>query len=289
MLRYALLASLAFIATTCPILQPHALGQEAITPELLTRGEQIYTQLCASCHGTTGEGVADKYADPLTGDATVSELTSIIDETMPEGEPGKCVGPDAHAVAAYIHEKFYSEAAQVRNRPPRNALARLTANQLRQSIADLYGMGQWPPQPTTDRGVKGVYFDGARWKNENKKIDRVDPRIDFDFGHDAPGPDIQPKSFYIYWEGSVLPDQTGRYEIVVRSTCSFVMDFGKMGRKFIDNHVQSGDKTEFREAITLTAGRAYPFKIDFIQRERKTELPPAKVSLSWVTRKGSKK
>jgi len=32
----------------------------------------------------------------------------------------------------------------------------------------------------------------------------------------------------------------------------------------------------------LTAGRVYPFKIDFIQRKRKTELPPAKVSLSWV-------
>ncbi len=60
------------------------------------------------------------------------------------------------------------------------------------------------------------------------------------------------------------------------------MDFRKIGVPFIDNHVQSGDKTEFRKSVYLTAGRVYPFKIDYIQRKRKTELPPAKISLRWV-------
>lgn len=270
------------LITALSSLNAVAISQE----ELRTRGAEIYREACAGCHGARGEGVAEFYADALVGDATVGELTRIIDETMPEGEPEKCAGPDAAAVAAYVHHEFYSEAAQVRNRPPRIGLARLTGNQLRQSVADLYASFHGHPSVTDERGVKGIYFDGDRWKNENKKIDRVDPVLDFDFGKESPGEGIKPESFYIYWEGGLKVDVTGRYEIVVRSSCSFRMDLGKLGREFIDNHVQSGDKTEFRQSIVLTAGRVYPFKIDFIQRKRKTELPPAKFSMSWVPPQG---
>ncbi len=253
---------------------------------LRARGEQIYKSMCASCHGEKGQGVADKYADPLVGDDSVGQLTRLISDTMPEGEPEKCVGADAEAVAAFVAYAFYSEAAQIRNRPPRVSLARLTGDQLRQSIADLYSRFEGLPNPSDGRGIRGVYFDGDRWKNENKKIERVDPTIDFDFGHESPGEGIAKESFYIYWEGGIKADVTGRYEIVIRSTCSFVFEFGKIGRGFIDNHVQSGEKTEFRKAVILTAGRVYPFKIDFIQRKRKTELPPARFSLAWVPPNG---
>ncbi|MGV3485919.1 MAG: DUF1588 domain-containing protein [Planctomycetaceae bacterium] len=268
---------------------PQTLAAEVPVPsddQLIARGGEIYAKMCASCHGQNGEGVSEFYAAPLVGDATIGELTSLIDQTMPEEDPDQCTGPNAAAVAAYIHHSFYSEAAQIRNRPPRVGLARLTGNQLRQSLADLYAHFNGVPEVSDKRGIKGIYFDGDRWKNENKKIDRVDPVLDFDFGRESPGEGIKPESFYIYWEGGLKVDVTGRYEIVVRSTCSFRMDFGKLGRKFIDNHVQSGDKTEFRESVMLTAGRVYPFKIDFIQRKRKTELPPARVSLSWVPPRG---
>ncbi len=77
-------------------------------------------------------------------------------------------------------------------------------------------------------------------------------------------------------------DQTGRYEIILRSTCSCVMHFGDDDRELINNHVQSEGKEEFRRSLNLTAGRAYPIKIEFFQRKRKTKQPPAKVSLSWV-------
>lgn len=252
-----------------------------LTP-LMQQGRVIYKEQCAVCHGVRGEGVPGSYADRLIGDATVGELAKLISNTMPKDEAQLCVGEDAQAVAEYIHHDFYSEAAQIRSRPPRIGIARLTANQLRNSVADLYAHFSGVPNVTEKRGVKAIYFNGARWKNENKKIERVDPVIDFDFGHDSPGEGIEAKSFYIYWEGGLKADTTGRHEIVIRSTCSFVMDFGRIGRRLIDNHVQSGDKTEFRETLTLTAGRVYPFKIDFIQRERKTELPPARISMSWI-------
>ncbi len=287
-LAFAMLAQSAFAqgddsgsAAPATADQPIAI-QPSSDEALRARGEQIYMSMCASCHGEKGQGVADKYPDPLIGDDSIGQLAEVITETMPEGEPEKCVGPDAEAVAAFVYYAFYSEAAQIRNRPPRVALARLTADQLRQSIADLYSRFEGLPRPSDARGVRAIYFDGDRWKNENKKIERVDPTINFDFGHESPGEGIGKESFYIYWEGGVKADVTGRYEIIVRSTCSFVFEFGKLGRKFIDNHVQSGEKTEFRKTVTLTAGRVYPFKIDFIQRKRKTELPPARISLSWI-------
>jgi hypothetical protein len=250
--------------------------------ELLTRGEAIYREKCASCHGANGEGVTGKHATPLVGDSTIGELTKVITETMPEDDPDACVGEDSEAVSEFIHYRFYSEAAQIRNRPSNVSFSRLTGTQLRQSIADLYARFNGQPEVTADRGVKAIYFDGARWKNENKKIQRTDAVIDFDFGNESPGEGIKADAFYIYWEGGIKADVTGRYEIIVRSSCSFKMDFGKLDRQFIDNHVQSGDRTEFRQPIVLTAGRIYPFKIDFIQKDRKTENPPARISVSWI-------
>lgn len=275
-----------FVRTTLPLALLALVGfaQTSWADEEAVRekGRKIYSSMCADCHGEKGEGVDGAYEAALVGDASLGELTHQITKTMPEGDAEACVGPDAEAVAAFMHYAFYSEAARIRNRPPQITLARLTGNQLRQSLADLYSHFHGAPGYTEERGVKGIYFAGSRWKNENKKIERVDPMIDFDFGRESPGEGIKKEDFYIHWNGSILAEETGDYEIVVRSTVSFTMDFGKLGRTLIDNHVQSGDKTEFREIVRLTAGRAYPFKIDYIQRKRKTEQPPASISLSWV-------
>ncbi|XZE55500.1 DUF1588 domain-containing protein [Planctomycetaceae bacterium SH139] len=259
-----------------------AVAPQISDEELRARGEEIYRNRCAECHGEAGEGVDAYYPDRLMGDDSIGQLTETIAETMPEDDPELCEGEDAAAVAAFIHHSFYSEAARLKKRPPRVALARLTANQLRQSLADLYAANDQVANVKQERGIKATYYAGARRKKENVKIERIDPVIDFDFGHESPGEGIEPKSFAINWEGSIRADVTGKYEMVVRSTCSFVMQFGNHSREFINNHVQSGDKTEFRETIVLTAGRIYPFKIDFTQRERSTEQPPASISLSWV-------
>ncbi len=280
------LRTLSHIAFGCLIAVVVLVSKSSIVQaadlDALKRGEAIYVESCSDCHGDRGQGVEGAYEDPLLGDESIGQLAAIITRTMPEGEPEECVDEEAEAVAAYIHHSFYSEAAQVRNRPPRISLARLTANQLRQSLADLYEQFNHRTDALPTGGVRGVYFEGSRWKDENKKIERVDPVIDFDFAHDGPGGEINPEEFFIYWEGGVQADVSGRYEIVVRSTCSFEMDFGRIGRQLIDNHTQSGDKTEFRETIALTAGRVYPFKIEFVQRKRKTEQPPANITMSWV-------
>ena len=91
---------------------------------LLERGETIYVTKCAECHGANGQGVETAYEDPLIGDDSIGELAVTVDETMPEEDPEAVVGKDANAVAAYMHTSFYSEAARIRNRPPRIGLTR---------------------------------------------------------------------------------------------------------------------------------------------------------------------
>ena len=247
------------------------------------QGQDVFARKCADCHGSDGQGVEGVYADPLVGDESIGELARRITATMPEGEPEECVGEEAAAVAAYIHQAFYSEAARVRNRPPRIALTHLTANQLRQSLADLYAhFAGTTASVAGDRGLRGHYFKGARIRSSNRKIDRVDDVIDFDWKHDGPGEEISAEDFCVQWRGGLLVNETGPYEIVIRSTCAFTCDLGRIGREFINNRVQSGNRTEFRKSIVLTAGRVVPIEIELYQRKRKTKQPPARISLSWV-------
>lgn len=292
-----LLAQIGFLAIAANIPSLHAdppaavAGQTSETgrkldqaddEKLIKLGSQLYKQACQSCHGKSGQGTDDHYAHPLVGDLSVGSLTQLISKTMPEDDADACVGDDAAAVAAYIHETFYGKAARVRNRPPRITMSRLTGEQLRQSIADLYGHFTKPPATSDQRGVKATYYDGTSRKSEALRIERIDNVINFDFGNESPGDEIDPKSYLIHWEGSLKVDQTGRYQIVLRSTCSCMMDFGSRNRELINNHVQSEGRNEFRRDIYLTAGRAYPFEISLLQRKRKTKQPPAKISLSWI-------
>ncbi len=254
----------------------------ADSEQLLEQGRLIYSKQCIDCHGNKGQGVQEVHEEPLSGDLSAGELAKLITRTMPDGEPEKCTGADAEAVAAYIHHAFYSEAARIRNRPPSIRLTHLTAAQLRQSLTDLYGRFTGSMWSERKRGITASYYDGARSKKENLKIDRVDARIDFDWKHDGPGDGINPKDFFIRWRGSLKVDETGRYEIVIHSTCAFICNLGRSNREFINNRVQSGDNTEFRKSIVLTAGRVYPLQIDLYQRKRKTAQPPAQISLAWV-------
>ena len=50
--------------------------------------------------------------------ALIAQLSRLISRTMPDDDPGTCVGEDADKVAAYVFEAFYSKAAQLRNKPP---------------------------------------------------------------------------------------------------------------------------------------------------------------------------
>jgi thiosulfate dehydrogenase len=99
-------------------------GQNAIPAQALipldkidrTRGDAIYAERCASCHGTEGQGVAigDKKAGALWGPASwndgagaarVYTLAGIIRYSMPYLDPGSLTDEEAQQVAAFINSR----------------------------------------------------------------------------------------------------------------------------------------------------------------------------------------
>ena len=265
-------------------LLPAMVGSSPAIAFEVNRGQTIFKQLCADCHGANGEGVSGAYDAPLSGDLAQKELTDIIAKTMPEGAPEQCDGADAAAVAQYIFSSFYASSGS--DIQPRTSLSRLTGEQLRQSLADLYGHFQSNPWTQNDRGVAASYYEGKNRSKDKLRSERTDAVIDFNFGKEAPVDGVSAEEFCIQWTGSLKVDHSGRYEIILRSTLSCMLDFGADGRTLVNNHVQSEGKDEFRRTLHLTGGRAYPFSLNLIQRKRKTEQPPAIVSLSWIPPSG---
>ena len=244
-------------------------------------GEQIYRQLCNSCHGPLGEGSAD-YPHPLAGDRSIVELADLISRTMPEGEPEKCVGEDARQVALYISEKFYSPAAQARLKPPRLELSRLTVRQYRETLADL--IGSFRNDKTTyngDRGLWGQYFNARRFDKKLRIIERLDPQVQFDFGDKSPEPEkIANDEFFIHWSGSLLAPETGVYDIIVKTDNGTRLWLNDPRKPLIDAGVKSGNDQEYRESIYLLGGRAYPLRIEFFKSKKSNEKTSS-VALMW--------
>lgn len=263
------------ILLVCGVLSPASAAEEDRT------GEQIYRQLCASCHGANGQGDNDHYPQPLAGDRSLSELAQYIDKSMPENEPEKCGIEDSRKVASYIYDAFYSPIAQARIKPPRIELARLTVRQYRQSLADLVGASRGSPaQWTTDRGLKGEYFKNRRMRNEERAIERIDPVVKFDFGEGSPEKDkIEPAEFAIRWQGSVYAPETGDYEFIIQSENGAQLWVNDNDKPLIEGRVKSG-KDDLVESISLIGGRIYPLRLEtFKSKEAKEKR--ASVSLKW--------
>jgi cytochrome c553 len=227
-----------------------------------SRGEQIFRQRCASCHGAKGEGTKH-YGKPLTGDRSVGQLAQFISQSMPPG-PRKWVGEDARKVAAYIHDAFYSPLAQARNRPARIELSRLTVRQYRNAVADLVGSFRAPARWDDRRGLRGEYFKSRRFRTEDRVFERVDSEIRFDFGESGPSPDqFDPHQFSIRWKGGVLAPHTGEYEFILRTEHAARLWVNDQKQPLIDAWVKSGDGTEHRASLFLLGGRVYPLRLEF--------------------------
>ena len=212
-------------------------------------GEQIYRETCVSCHGMSGEGTKDQ-PKVLAGDLSIEQLAKVIDKTMPEGEPEKCVGEDAKKVAAYIHEAFYSPIAQARIKPARVELSRLTVRQYQNVMTDLIGSFRQPSKWEEPGGLHAEYFKGRRTGRGERVIDRIDPVVQFDFGVGSPAPDkIEAHEFTIRWEGSLLAPETGLYEFVVKTEHATRLWVNNNARSeadqpLIDAWVKSANDTE---------------------------------------------
>jgi hypothetical protein len=247
-------------------------------PEL--SGEQIYSRLCAKCHGDQGEGVANEHDEPLAGDWPIEKLTRVITRTMPDDDPKKCIGDEAERVARYIFDAFYSLDAQFRNKPPRIELARLTNRQYLHSVADLIGSFTGQSEFGQAGGLKAGYHNSRSHSRNKHSIERTDATVDFQYGSGTPAPDnkeYKAEEFSMRWSGSVFAEETGDHEFIVTSENGVRLWVNNMDLKLIEGWVSSGELRELNGTIRLIGGRAYPLRLDFFKYKSNS----ASVKLEW--------
>ena len=231
-------------------------------------GSKIYHARCASCHGVHGEGVSDKYADPLVGDKSIGELTQIIEETMPEDQPGTCAGDEAAAVAQFIFDAFYSPDAQKRRLPQHVEYSRLTVTQYQNAIADLVGSFYPSASSSPERGLAARYTDNNDKVEDRITVDRIDPTIDFDFGEASPIPEkLSPKNFALIWSGSLYAPETGNYDFRIETHNGVRLWLNDPEEPAIDEIVVSNDVEGWGTTAYLLQGRRYFFKVMLTKKE----------------------
>jgi len=242
-------------------------------------GASLYRQMCAKCHGRDGQGVKGKYDDALRGDRSLEKLARYINRSMPDDDPGKCTKDQAAAVAAYIYDAFYSREARFRNNPQRVELVRLTNKQYVNTVADIFkhftGNDGMIPK---ERGLHATYYATENFDGAKKAFARVDRAVDFDFGTGRPDQEHFPSNnFSIQWEGSLLSDESGEYEFLLKTPNGVRLWINDMDEPIIDAWVSSGQTTDHRAKIHLIGGRPYPLRLNFFRFQDKT----AAISLYW--------
>ena len=253
--------------------------QDLLGADQNKKGREIFRQLCAKCHGRNGEGVKGKYDDALRGDWAIEKLTRYIDKNMPDEAPEKCVGSDAEAVARYIYDSFYSREARLRNHPPRVELVHLTNRQYLNTVADLirYFTGN-DATASGERGLRASYYSSRNFDRASNVLERVDRQVNFDFGEDFPDQvPVGTNGFSMQWRGSVVADETGEYEFVVKTSNGARLWVNDLDQTLIDAWVASGEVNEHKATIRLIGGRTYPIRLDHFKFKDKT----ASISLHW--------
>jgi len=249
-------------------------------------GRDIYRQHCAKCHGRKGEGVPKKYEDALYGDWSLDRLSRYIDRNMPEDDPDKCNGAEAVAVAKYIYDAFYSPEARLRNNPPRVELVRLTNRQYLNSVADLVkhftGAGG---ALTSERGLKGTYYESRDFNKEKKINERVDRHLNFDFGQGNPDQEHAfTNGFSMQWRGSLIAEETGDYEFILKTPNGARLWVNDEVEPIIDAWVSSGELREHKATVRLIGGRVYPLQVNYFKYKEKQ----SSISLHWTPPHGAR-
>ncbi len=280
------------LRTVLPLLLIFPFAASAAEPT----GAELYAKQCASCHGAKGEGTK-KYKRSIEGDRSVQQLSKYVQETMPEDAPGSLSKADAEKVSAYLHDAFYSPVARDRNRPARVELARLTVPQYRNAVADLVQHFRWDNKWGDKRGLNGEYYKGRNHNKGERVIERLDAEVKFDFGKETPEKDKfpDPHQFAIAWNGSLLAEETGFHDFVVRTEHSMQLWVNDNRTALIDATVKSGNQTEYVASVFLVAGRPYTIRLNFSKAKQGVDdskknpnrpVQPASISLNWKTPHG---
>lgn len=133
---------------------------------------------------------------------------------------------------------------------------------------------QTPPpsnKPGTGRGLIGEYFDNMDLTN--KKGERIDGVVNFDWQLGSPMDGIQPDTFSVRWTGQIEARYSEEYTFYAGSDDGVRLWID--GKLVIDSwHDQRN--TEKTGKITLQAGRKYDIKLEYYENQ-----VGASVHLAW--------
>jgi cytochrome c2 len=127
--------------------------------EQAVRGQAVYKEQCAVCHGPALGGAN---APPLAGDAFIeiwggplSELVDKIQRTMPQGDPGKLTRQQSADVVAYILQVGKFPAGRTELKPDEAVLKQIAL-----------APGQKPKPAASASGTQAVTFPAAGNMNQ---------------------------------------------------------------------------------------------------------------------------
>ena len=132
------------------------------------RGETVYKEKCASCHGAT---LAGANAPPLSGNAfmsiwggPVADLVDKVLHTMPQDDPGKLTRPQATDVVAYMLQagKFPAGRTELSADAPAQTSISLVAGFTPPPASVVTG-GQrtFPPAGNLNQAMRGILFPSS--------------------------------------------------------------------------------------------------------------------------------
>ena len=260
-----------------------------------SKGQKLFKERCASCHGENGEGVKDEFANPLIGDRSLNELSKYIDDTMPKDEADTMNAEDSAAVASYIYDAFYSPTAQFRNKPARVELARLTVRQYRHTLSDIVADFRGRSDYNAERGLKGEYPEFLKPRIGDRPENKIEARVDhvrnppkdekplteeeLKEAKKNPMKDRRPgDSFRASFRGAIIIPVDGEYEFIAETENGVKVFVNDPKTPVIDAAVRSGKGTVFKGSAYLLGGRSYYFSLDF--NKSKAEAT-ASIVLKW--------
>ena len=85
------------------------------------------------------------------------------------------------------------------------------------------------------------------------------------------------QGFSVYWSGSLVAPETGRYEVIVESKNGFQLWLNNDDDPLIDRMVRSDEKIDHKATIFMLGGRAYPIRLQLFSYPD----PPAQIRLLW--------
>jgi mono/diheme cytochrome c family protein len=156
-----------FLSLSVLAQQARTVNQGVYTEEQAKRGQTIYVEKCATCHGAALEG---RLGPPLSGNDFVgawekeplSQLVSKIQKTMPQADPGKLTAQQSVDIVAYMLQVGKFPAGQGELRSDEAVLKAIVwpPGQSKATASSVQGPAL-PPTGNLAQVMRGIFFPSS--------------------------------------------------------------------------------------------------------------------------------